>query len=389
MPRLARPILAAAAAAARALGRAIPAGVIAVLIGSRIALTVIGVLSMHLLTGPETVLFPAVGVSWIDTWTRWDGPFYVQIAASGYNPDAPLPNIVFFPLYPALIRVVGTLGGGGISALWVSALLVSLGSLVAAVGYLIALVRLDHSHRVARHAATYLLVFPTTLFLSAAYPESLFLALSVASFYHARRGQWWLVGLLGFAASLARPYGAVLVIPLAFEYLLQRGFAVREVRRDMLWIGLVPIGLVAILAYIAWQFGPEAMGVAQRTWGRGFVPPWEVALRVFDGPVLLHGLTVGISLVDLAFAAFFVFVVVASWWRLRPTYALYATLLLATILSSGAFTSVPRYGLAIFPMFMLFGLWADRGSRHDAILTVSALPAGVAMAFFASGRWVA
>ena len=32
----------------------------------------------------------------------------------------------------------------------------------------------------------------------------------------------------------------------------------------------------------------DAMGVAQRTWGRGFVPPWEVALRVFDAPVELH-----------------------------------------------------------------------------------------------------
>lgn len=389
MPRFARPILDAAAAAAHALRRAIPTEVAAVLVGSRIVLTLVGVLSMHLLTGPETVLYPAIGVDWIDTWTRWDGPFYVGIAASGYNPDSPLPNIVFFPLYPALIRVVGTLGGGGLGALWLSAILVSLGSLVAAVGYLVALARLDHSHRVARRAATYLLVFPTTLFLSAAYPESLFLALTVACFYHARCGQWWLVGLLGFAASLTRPYGALLVIPLAFEYLLQGGFAVREVRRDMLWIGLVPMGLVAFLGYVAWRFGPDAMGIAQRTWGRGFVAPWDVALRVFDGPVLVHGMTIGISLVDLGFAAFLVAIVVVSWWRLRPTYALYASVLLATILSSGAFTSLPRYGLAIFPMFMVLGLWADRSARHEAILTVSAVLAGLAMALFASGRWVA
>jgi hypothetical protein len=361
----------------------------AVLIGSRIALTLVGVLSVHLLTGPETVLYPAIGVDWVDTWTRWDGPFYVGIAASGYDPNSPLPNIVFFPLYPALIRVVGALGGGGMGALWLSALLVSLASLVAAVGYLIALARLDHSHSAARRAATYLLVFPTTLFLTAAYPESLFLALTIASFYHARRGQWWLVGLLGFAAALARPYGALLVIPLAFEYLLQRGFAIREVRRDMLWVGLVPMGLVAFLGYVAWRFGPEAMGVAQRTWGRGFVPPWDVALRLFDGPVLVHGRTIGISLVDLGFAVFFVAVVVVSWWRLRPTYALYSTVLVATILSSGAFTSVPRYGLAIFPMFMLLALWADRRARHEAILTVSAILAALAMALFASGRWVA
>lgn len=376
-------------AAARLVTRAIPADVLAVLIGSRVALSVVGILGTYLLTGPETVLYPATGIDVIDVWTRWDGPFYVQIASRGYDPESPLPNIVFFPLYPALIRVVGALGGGGAGALWLAALAVSFAALVAAVGYLVALARIELGHGAARRSAIYLLLFPTTLFLSAAYPEALFLALSLGSFYHARRGQWWLVGLLGFAASLTRPYGALLVVPLAVEYLLQRGFDLRRVRRDCLWIGLVPLGLPAFLAYIAWRFGAEAMGAAQQVWGRGFVPPWEVARRVFDGPVVVHGMTLGISIVDLVFAGFFLAMVVAAWWRLRPTYALHATLLLATILSSGAFTSVPRYGLAMFPIFLVLGAWADRSSRHEAIVTVSAILAGLAMALFGSGHWVA
>jgi hypothetical protein len=96
-----------------------------------------------------------------------------------------------------------------------------------------------------------------------------------------------------------------------------------------------------------------------------------------------------VSIVDLVFAGFFVSVVIASWWRLRPTYALHATVLLATILSSGAFTSLPRYGLAIFPIYLLLAAWADRSARHQAIVTASAILAGLAMALFASGRWVA
>lgn len=389
-PRIVEPLGRSGAAAVRLLTSAIPPEVLAVLVGSRIALTMVGVLSVALLTGPETVLYPATGVGAIDLWTRWDGPFYVQIAASGYHTEPPLPNIVFFPLYPALIRMVGALGGGGSLALWLAALAISLGSLVAAVGYLIGLARIELGERVARRAAIYLLVFPTTLFLSAVYPESLFLALSLASFYYARHGRWWLVGIIGLAASLARPYGALLVIPLAFEYLLQRKFDVRLVRRDVLWIGLVPMGLPIFLAYVAWMFqDPGAMGAAQQIWGRGFVPPWDIVARLFEGTVVVHGMTLGISLIDLAFAAFFTIVVLASWWRLRPTYALHATLLLVTMLSSGAFTSVPRYGLAIFPTFLLLGLVADRGSRHEATLTVMAILASLAMALFASGRWVA
>jgi hypothetical protein len=150
------------------------------------------------------------------------------------------------------------------------------------------------------------------------------------------------------------------------------------------------MGLPLFLAYIAWKFqDPGVMGAAQQIWGRGFVPPWEIVTRLFEGPVVVHGITLGISLVDLVFAALFGVVVVVSWWSLRPTYALYSTLLLATVLSSGAFTSVPRYGLAIFPMFLVLGLWAESGSRHEAILTVSLILASFAMALFASGRWVA
>lgn len=389
MPQRSRPIVRAGAAAGRALAAAIPPEVGAVLVGSRIALTIVGVLSVSLLTGPETVLFDWTGISPLDVWLRWDAPFYVQIATSGYNPESPLPNIVFFPLYPALIRGTAALAGGGSLAMWIAALLIALAGLVAAIGYLIALARIDLGDQVARRAATYLLIFPTTLFLTAAYPESLFLALTLACFYYARRGRWWLVGLLGLAASLTRPYGALLVIPLAFEYLLQRSFDLRQVRRDSLWIGVVPLGLPIFLGYIAWTFGPGAMAAAQHTWGRGFVPPWVIVGRLFEGPVVVHGLTLGISMVDLAFAGFFVIMVLVSWWRLRPSYALHATLLLAAFLSSGQFSSVPRYGLAIFPVFLLLGLLADRGSRHQAILSISVILAGFAMALFNSGVWVA
>jgi hypothetical protein len=327
----------------------------------------------------------------IDVWTRWDGPFYVQIAVSGYDAAPPLPNIVFFPLYPALIRAVAAFAGDGSLRYWAAALVISFVSLVAAVGYLIALARLDVGERVARRAAVLLLAFPTTLFLSATYPESLFLALSVASFYYARRERWWLVGLLGLAASLTRPYGALLAIPLAFEYLLQRDFDLRRVRIEVLWIGLVPVGLGFFLGYVAWKFqDPGVMGAAQEIWGRGFVPPWEVLARYVEGPVIVHGFSnLGASLVDLSFAAFFAIMVVYAWWRLRPTYALHATLLLATFLSSGKFVSVGRYGLALFPVFLGLALIAGTSSRRDAIVSVSLLFAGTAMALFAAVYWVA
>jgi hypothetical protein len=371
---------------------AIPSDVLAVLISTRVALTIVGVVAVALLpSGHPTEVSPATGIAVLDVWTRWDGPFYTSIAASGYDARPPQPNIVFFPLYPALIRVTAAIGGDGTLRLWVAALGISLVSLAAAVGYLIALARLDFGEHVARRAAVYLLVFPTSLFLSAVYAESLFLALSVASVFYARRGTWWLVGLLGLAASLARPYGALLVIPLAFEYLLQRDFDVRRIRPDVLWIGLVPMGLAIFLGYIAWKFqDPGVMGAAQDIWGRGPVAPWEVLARYLEGPVIVHGFTtLGSSLVDLSFAAFFAAMVIFAWRRLRPTYAVYSTVLLAAMLSTGKFAGVPRYGLALFPVFLGLALLSDEGSGHDAAVSVSLILAALAMALFATVRWVA
>lgn len=392
MREVRRPLVRSGGAALRLLQTAIPSDVLAVMVSTRVGLTIVGVLTVALLpSGHPTEVSPATGITVLDVWTRWDGPFYAGIAASGYDARPPQPNIVFFPLYPALIRVIGAIGGDGSLRLWVAALGISLVSLVTAVGYLIALARMDFGEHVARRAALFLLVFPTSLFLSATYPESLFLALSVASFYYARRGTWWLVGLLGLAASLTRPYGALLVIPLGFEYLLQREFDVRRIRPDVLWIGLVPMGLPMYLGYLAWKFqDPGVMGAAQAIWGRGFVAPWEVLARYLEGPVIAHGFsTLGSSLVDLSFAAFFTAMVIFAWRRLRPTYAVYSTVLLAAFLSAGKFVSVPRFGLALFPVFLGLALLADEGSGHDAVVSLSLVLAALAMALFATVRWVA
>ena len=354
---------------------------------TRVGLTLVGVLAGAAFANPAAAAGPT-GLAWIDVWSRWDAGFYVQIAQMGYNPLSELPNIVFFPLYPAIIRLVAF--PFGFEALPASALFVSAVSLVVALWYLVALVRLDMPEKTAVRTAVYLLVFPTTLYLSAGYPESLFLALALGAVYSARKERWWAVGLLGLAAALTRPYGALLAVPLAFEYLYQKNFDVRRVRLDALWIGLAPLGLVAFLAYLAVKFDAGAFARAQETWGRRVTAPWDLLARYFDGPIIVHGFpTEGASLIDLAFVLFFVGLVSITWWQLRPTYALYGSLMLAAFLSSGAFTSVPRYGLALFPVFILLGRWGEHEHRHAVILSLSLLLAGFAMAIFATVRWLA
>src|SRR5436305_1479522 len=124
----------------------------------------------------------------VNMWSRWDAGWYLGIAQNGYTFGSGEPaNVGFFPLYPYLVRATHWIlplpGDIGWLALGI---ILSNAALIVALSYLYQLILLDSEQPIAARAVLYLCLFPTTLFLSAFYTESLFLALVVASFYYAR-----------------------------------------------------------------------------------------------------------------------------------------------------------------------------------------------------------
>ena len=79
-----------------------------------------------------------------------------------------------------------------------------------------------------------------------------------------------------------------------------------------------------------------------------------------------------IGLAPLVFAVFGLLMVgVSIWRRLRPVYIVYMFLSWALAVSTSWWISVPRYVMAMFPMFMLFGLLTNRKAVNIAIVIVS------------------
>src|SRR5437763_9676881 len=113
-------------------------------------------------------------------FARWDSFWYLDIASRGYHWNGnPLEqqNVVFFPLFPLLMRVIGAAIGGHPL---VAGVLVSLTAFLLALTYVWRWTadRLDAD---AASGAVWLLsMFPLALFFSAAYTESLFLLIVVA-----------------------------------------------------------------------------------------------------------------------------------------------------------------------------------------------------------------
>ena len=184
---------------------------------------------------------------------RWDSPHYLNIAENWYvNVGEQRLFIVFFPLYPVLIRLT-TFNGRFVN---LSALLISNISSIVAMVYLFKLAKLDFKEDVAKRAVIYFSLYPTAYFLCAIYTEGLFLALVTACFYYARHGRWLLSGFLGMLASLTRINGLVLLPALLVEYLSKREWRLRKLDVNIFWLGLPLVGFMIylIINYIVTDF---------------------------------------------------------------------------------------------------------------------------------------
>ncbi|MBI3964285.1 MAG: hypothetical protein HY329_01515 [Chloroflexi bacterium] len=333
---------------------------------TRTTLLLVAVISLSITPNPlDPATFHGLLQKTLKAWTNWDAEWYLRIARDGYlYAPGQYSNVVFFPLLPLLMRFGAWLLGQENVAGWVvSGIAITNLALIVAAAYLIALMRLDFDEAIARRAAVYLLIFPTSFFLSAVYADALLLLGCVAAFYHARRGQWWVAGAFGAAAALSRPHGVFVAPPLAFEYLAQRRFDPRQIRPDVLALGLVPAGMLSYLGFLGWRFGnPLAFLDSYSAWGRSTGTPWETMAQYFAQPLVVHGNYH--SLVDLGFTALFVTLVALSWRYVRPSQALFGTVLLLVMISSGTIASLMRYGLTLYPAFVVLAL-AGRSTSFD------------------------
>jgi hypothetical protein len=332
---------------------------------------------------PDPYLRPYFGVmpqnGLLGMWQRWDTLSFQRVAEVGFMD----PNLgpIIPPLYPLLMRGLGTLLGGNTL---LAGLIIANAAYLAALIYFFKLVLLEFDLSTARRATLYLAIFPTAFFYLAAYTESLFLLCTVAGFYHARKGQWWAAGVWGFLAPLVRLQGAFLLLPLIFEYLRQK----RRLGWDSLALLLAALGNLIFPLFVWLSLGltpwtPFSIHT-QRFHGR-FAPPWASLLAAVR--VLGSGQFFQADIFDFAFALLFLVLLVGIAKTLPPVYTLYSAIMLLAILSKvgpiSPLLSTGRYVLPIFPAFVLLGRWASTPWRQRSVVYPS-----VALLIFFAGQFI-
>ncbi|GAX91135.1 mannosyltransferase family protein [Effusibacillus lacus] len=313
----------------------------------------------------------------LDNFVRWDSLWYVRIAREGYNYEQPA---AFFPLYPYLIRLLHDGAGLSYNA---AGLFISNAAFLFALYLLVRLLAKDYSARVVFTTGLLLIGFPTSFYFSAAYTESLFLLWTVGCFYTLRQGKWVWAGAFGFLASLTRNTGILLALPYIYEYLAARKFQWREIRSDLLWISLIPLGIASYMLLLWGRIGdPLGFVHAQKHWGRSFMWPWQTlwqgTLDVFDRP------RTGWPRVNRKIEMFAVYweliLLLVSLWkerlRMRRSYLLYAGAaaivpLLSPSVQHSYFYSIPRFVIVIFPLFVIWGLLLEKKRWWIPVMVLS------------------
>ncbi|GGV25162.1 membrane protein [Streptomyces filipinensis] len=303
-----------------------------------------------------------------DVLATWDGWWYQQIALHGYDPRlVPVPgatglitlegnSAAFFPLYPALIRMVMAVTGLGSYG---AGLVVSvLASFAAALGVYAVAERFG-GRRAGLAAAGLWAVWPGSGVEWAVYSDSLYVALAVWTCYAVMTRRWLTAGVLAFAAGLNRPTAAALIAGLGVAALLALRRREEGALRPLLAAAVAPLGLFGYLLWVGNRMGDLGgyFKLQSGAWAHSFDYGKQTLDVLTSVPVgkfdylfaypFADVIAVGVILLAAALLPLLL--------RLRPPAVLvvYTVLTLALVLGSQQIVAnISRYLLPCFPLFL-------------------------------------
>jgi len=352
-------------------GREMAAAAAAALV-SRLAVYVLAY-AMYRICGGADGLFASLE----PLWSHWDTRHYVGIAQEGYTAvgDERL-RLVFFPLYPALMRAASLMTGGSVFA---GGLLVSLGCTAAAGALLYDLCYMHGGKRTAQLGCAYFLLSPLSVFLCCAYTEALFICLTLAAVCLMRRNRPWLAALFGMLSAMTRMPGVIiagLMIIALCGKIGERRATVRDAAAALLQVLIVFSGLL-IYWGINWAVTGDPftyMVYQKENWFQEPGSFWGSTANTMHYFLTTYGdgdwlYTWGFQMLCLLL----VYYVTARYAHLLPfDLAAYGFVYIAVVLSPTWLLSAPRYLYALCALQLLKAKLPLSRRGHGVLMTVSA-----------------
>ena len=291
-------------------------------------------------------------------WNRTDAPHYQGIAQNWYVTEGdPRFHIVFFPLYPLLIKAFNFIIGNYFASALVVSNLCSIGCGIMAYE----LAALDMERRDALFTAAILSVFPGSFFLAAPMTESLFLLLSLSCMFCARKKKYLLAGGFGALAAFTRSVGLLLVLPVFIEalgdYFRNKPLGTKAIASRLCGTAMIVLGTLGYLLinHLVTGSALTFLTYQREHWSQGLGPFFGTAAYqtdlliknlIEDNPQLAYGL----FLPNLLCAFVSLALLFPAMKRLRPSYSGYALVYFAVTIGCTWLLSGPRYLAVCFPI---------------------------------------
>ncbi len=327
---------------------------------------------------------------WIWSWGNFDGVHYLTIAKSFYSAYY---TQTFFPFYPLVIRFITKIFL--FDHYLVSALIISNLCFFLSLYYFNKLLLVDKYVTQIRWIILFLVLFPVSFFFGSIYTEGLFLLLVILSFYSARKNKWFISGVFGMLASATRLGGVFLFFALIVEY-----FVSFRNKRKPVWpflsICLIPLGLVIYMVFLHFKFSDfllfwhaqPAFG-AERT-GTSIILPIQVLFRYFRifSTIPVSSLAFLIALFEFcSFIIAIMLLIIAHQRKVRLSYLVYSWFAVIIPSLTGTLSSMPRYVLTAFPIFIVLGSIRNRFIKIS-LLFFSTVILIITAILFTRGYWV-
>lgn len=263
----------------------------------------------------DTILAPSGFPSWVWSWGGFDGVHYLTVAKSGYDGFG---TQVFFPLYPLLINIFNRL----ISNYLLTGLLISNLSILFAA---IILYKMTKN----KWTVVFLFAFPTSFFFGSVYTESFFLFLVLLTFSYSK--------IFSFFAGATRLVG-IFLLPWGWAGLVFYSFYLwRRFDRPLFFLS-----------------AQEAFGNSRAAALTTLVTPFQTLFRY--GKIFLTASPAHYNFwVAFSEIAAFVFGIGMLLWltkKIPLSWLIFSWLDLLLPTFSGTLSSIPRYLLGIFPIFI-------------------------------------
>lgn len=316
--------------------------------------------------------------SFVWSFANFDGAHYISISRSLYKQDF---TQAFFPLYPLTIKFFSNLFAANpvLVALIISNISFLLGLII-----FFKLVSNLFSQEIALWSCVFLITFPTSFYFGAAYSEGIFFLMVISSFYLFEKGRLFEASILGLFASATRLVGIFLAPSL-----------IKNIRLKALSPAIiVPIGLVAYMIYLKIEFNdPLYFLKAQKIFGQARSTNEIILLpQVFWRYIKILATTSNLPFLNALFeflsTIFAIVVLILATKKVKIQWLIFSYLAILTPTLTGTLTSMPRYILVGFPIYiMLAHIKSDL--IKSIIIVIFIMLLSIATILFTRGYWVA